>query len=74
MSVGPLDDRLLQARDVAALLNVSPRWVKDKTRQGVLPVVRLGRFPRYRRSSILAWIADEERGGVADFGRRSSTK
>lgn len=50
------DDRLLDAGEVAELLGVSKRWVRDHTREGLIPHVRLGRFVRYDRGDLLAWI------------------
>jgi excisionase family DNA binding protein len=63
-------DRLLTPREVASILSVSPRWVEDATRRGELPHVRLGRFPRYRRESIEAWVAENERGRVQARGTK----
>jgi excisionase family DNA binding protein len=63
------DERLLTATDVAELLAVPERWVRDNTRLGLIPHVRLGRYVRYRRAAVLAWIDEQERGGAA--GRRS---
>jgi excisionase family DNA binding protein len=59
------DDRLLDAREVSELLHVPERWVRDHTRSGRLPCVVLGRYRRYRREAVLAWIAEQERGGAA---------
>jgi excisionase family DNA binding protein len=56
-------DRLLDAREVAELLNLNVSHVRELTRRGELPFVALGRFRRYRRSSILAWIQARERAG-----------
>jgi excisionase family DNA binding protein len=55
------DDRLLTAEEAAELLNVKVSWIRDKTREGALPHVELGRFRRYRRDSLLAWIEAQER-------------
>ena len=54
--------RLLDVREVAAMLNVSPSWVRDHStrKQPRLPVVRLGSLLRFRREDILTWI-DEMR-------------
>ena len=38
----PHDDRLLTLRHVAAVLNVSLRYVRSLRQSGALPVVRLG--------------------------------
>lgn len=54
-------DRLLLATDVAELLQMTTDWVYSETRAGRLPCVRLGRFYRYRRATIMAWLAERER-------------
>lgn len=59
------DDRLLEATEVADLLAVPVRWVREHTRSGRIPHVRLGRYVRYRREAVVAWIADQEHGGAA---------
>jgi len=53
--------RLLTAGDVAALLGVPESWVYARSREGRLPTVRLGRYYRYRRAAIAAWLAEQER-------------
>jgi excisionase family DNA binding protein len=54
------NDRLLHAAEVAELLNVPVRWVREYTRSGVIPHVKLGRYVRYRRETVLAWILEHE--------------
>ena len=55
-------DSLLDARQAAAYLRLAPdtlyRWVQ----RGKLPVVRIGRTVRFRRSSLERFIADHEKG------------
>lgn len=58
-------DCLLTAAEVAELLSVSERWIREHTRGGLLPHVRLGRYVRYRREAVLAWIEEQESGGAA---------
>jgi excisionase family DNA binding protein len=50
------DEPLLDAGEVAALLHVKERWVRDATRDGRLPHIRLGRYVRYARGDVGAWI------------------
>jgi len=50
------DDRLLTAAEVSALLGVPTGWVRERTREGQLPHVRLGRYRRYDRADVLAWL------------------
>ena len=47
---------LLTADDVAELLGVPKSWVYEQSRRGVIPTVTLGRYRRYRREAIEAWI------------------
>lgn len=56
--------RLLDARELAELLHVSPRWVRSHTGPADgIPHFRLGRFPRYRLDRVQAWLEEQERGG-----------
>jgi excisionase family DNA binding protein len=56
--------RLLTADEVAALLAVPTSWVYAETRAGRLPHVKLGRYYRYSRPSIEAFVAGLERGPI----------
>ena len=49
-------DRLLTVDDVAEILQVPRTWVYAQSRDGDLPTVRLGRYYRYRRPDVLAWV------------------
>lgn len=51
---------LLDASEVAAMLSVPTRWVRDASREGRIPCVKLGRYVRFRREAVLAWIEDHE--------------
>lgn len=56
-------DALLDAEAVAGLLRLNARWVKEAGASGLLPSVKLGRFRRYRRSDVLAFIEKQAQGG-----------
>jgi excisionase family DNA binding protein len=58
-------DRLLTADEVSAMLSVPTRWVRDASRNGRLPTIKLGRYRRYRRQAVLDWLAQQETGGAA---------
>ncbi len=60
-------DRLLTASEVADLLSVPESWVRETTRAGHLPHVRLGRYVRYERDEILVWVASLKSGGGPAF-------
>lgn len=55
------DDKLLTADDVADLMRVTRAWVYAETRRNAIPHLRLGRYVRYRRTAIEAWMAQIER-------------
>ena len=59
-----MSDQLLTADQVAALLSVPKSWVYTETRAGRLPHVKLGRYYRYARASIEAFVAGLEQGPV----------
>jgi len=55
-------ERLLSAVEVAELLAVPVTWVRERTRAGRLPHVRLGRYVRYERNEVLAWLSQQTSG------------
>jgi excisionase family DNA binding protein len=68
-----LDEPLLDVEQAAALLNVRPSWVRDATRAGRLPCIRVGRHLRFTRPMLEQWaaqhrITNAEAGGP--FARR----
>jgi excisionase family DNA binding protein len=48
---------LLTADEVARWLRMTPAWVYAQTRANNIPHVPLGRYVRYRRSAVKAWMA-----------------
>lgn len=47
---------LLTADQVAELLAVPKTWVYEQSRAGRIPTVTLGRYRRYRRDAVEAWV------------------
>ena len=66
--VRPGIDPLLTADEVAGLLQVTKAWVYAETRAKRIPHVPLGRYVRYRRSTVLQWIGALEQQSI---GRRA---
>jgi excisionase family DNA binding protein len=61
--VGP--GRLLEADDVARYIGMTTDWIYREVRAGRMPHIRLGRYVRFRRESIYAWLVSRERGPAA---------
>jgi excisionase family DNA binding protein len=63
----PAASQLLVAEEVAHLLSVPVSWVREATRAGRLPHIRLGRYVRYESESLTAWLGDQQShgGGLA---------
>ena len=57
-----MNERLLTAGEVAELLAVPESWVREATREGRLPYLALGRYRRYSRAAIEAWLLEQRAG------------
>lgn len=68
--VNTVSESLLTAVQVAELLAVPESWVREATRDGRLPHLRLGRYRRYQRSAIEAWLSDQSHAGRRDLQSR----
>jgi excisionase family DNA binding protein len=62
--------QLLTADDVAAMLGMGTDWIYGEVRAGRIPLVRLGRYVRFRAESIDQWIRDLERGTTMGADKR----
>ena len=58
-----MSDRLLDANEVADWLGVPVSWVRESTRSGAMPCVELGRYRRYERAAVEAWLEDCKQPG-----------
>lgn len=55
------EDEVLTAREVAEWLRLSESQVNAKARAGELPSFTVGRWRRFRRTSVQAWLDEQER-------------
>jgi excisionase family DNA binding protein len=62
--------RLRTAEEIAALLAVRVSWVREHTRAGTIPHVKLGRYQRYDEDEVLAWVETCREGGRLTSFRR----
>jgi excisionase family DNA binding protein len=67
-----LDEPLLDVERAAELLNVRVSWIREATRTGYLPCLKIGKHVRYTRSMLESWLADQRTGGPRNLKRRSA--
>ena len=58
-----LDEPLLDVARAAELLNVRVSWIREATRTGYLPCLKVGKHVRYTRSMLETWLAEQRAGG-----------
>jgi excisionase family DNA binding protein len=68
------DDELMDAEQVAALLGMTVGWVYEQSRRGRIPTITLGRYRRYRRGAIQAWLLSIERASVATLRKTAGRR
>lgn len=57
-----MNDRLLNAKEVAERLSVPESWVRQETREGRMPHFELGRYRRYEWPAVVEWLAEQRAG------------
>ena len=62
VSIEGMSTRLLTAPEVASMLGVPKSWVYERSRQGLIPTVELGRYRRFREEAIARMVEELERG------------
>jgi len=67
---------LLTAHEVARMLGVNVAWVYERTRRDAVPYVRIGRYVRFRRPDVEAWVqsgqASAKLGALPEPNSRSN--
>ncbi len=55
-------DNLLDYKELANKLNVSPHWIREHSRPGneQIPVVRIGRYTRFDLDEVVAHLRGRE--------------
>lgn len=54
------------------MLGVPKTWIYEQSRKGLIPTVELGRYRRFRREAIEAWIEEQEKQDRNSGGRSPS--
>jgi excisionase family DNA binding protein len=68
-----MSDLFETAQEIAELLNVPVTWVRRETRAGRMPFVPLGRYRRYDRDDVLAWVESLKSGGGPSWRKHRPT-
>lgn len=68
MSVSLQFEPLLSDTQAGELLGLHPKTVQRLARGGEIPAIRIGRYWRYRASSLNAWIEVQCNGQLACMG------
>jgi excisionase family DNA binding protein len=58
-----VSERLVDAAAIAELLGVPTSWVREQTRAGAIPHIRLGRYVRFSEDVVRAWLEECSRPG-----------
>ena len=56
-------NRLLTAKQVAEMLQISEGWVHEAARNGDLPYIALGRYKRFRQHEVEEWVESKAHRG-----------
>lgn len=65
----PEEDRLLAPAEAAARLGIRLSRVRELTRSGALPSVKIGKYVRIRPTALAQWLAEQEAKKPLSFGR-----
>ena len=49
-------ESLLDVKGLAQYLGVKPQWVYERVAQREVPFLKVGKFPRFRKSEIDQWL------------------
>jgi excisionase family DNA binding protein len=64
LSGAATDEPLMEAEQLAGLLNVPVTWLEQKAREGVIPSLEFGRWRRFRRSEVEAAVRASRGNGA----------
>jgi excisionase family DNA binding protein len=49
-------ERLLDAKEVAAILGANERWIYQQAKAGKIPSIRMGKYWKFSPSALQKWI------------------
>src|SRR5512139_2122910 len=70
VSTPETEDPILTPEQLAAYLQVTEKWIYERTRLREIPLFKAGRLNRFRKSEIDCWIRGESSPATAPAPRR----
>ena len=64
-----MNEKLLTVDELAKELSTPPSWIYSRTRQkgpNTIPVIRVGKYCRFRLEEVLAWLEKTNRDVAND--------
>ncbi len=55
-------DQLISIDEAAEFLKVEKTWIYSQTRQGKIPHFKVGKYVRFRKEELQAWLGRHQRG------------
>ena len=63
----PNDEIPFTVKTLAVYLSVSPQWVYDRVSLNEIPHIKMGKFPRFRKSTIDEWLDSQKIPAVSQL-------
>ncbi len=64
----------LNVEEAAVLIGVKKSWLYERTRVNAVPHLKIGKYLRFDREELLAWLAQFRRDGTARPVRRPARR
>ena len=56
-----MDEKLLTVPELAKVLRVKKSWVYSRTRDGSIPMIKVGRYPRFKIGDVMQHLREKEK-------------
>lgn len=64
------DNDLFTVQSLSKYLEVSPQWVYERIQLKEIPYIKIGKFPRFRKSEIRTWLDSQKIPVVQSLSKR----
>jgi len=65
-----IDDTLFSVETLSKYLSVSTQWVYERVHMKEIPFIKMGKFPRFRKSDIEKWLDAQKIPSINTLSRR----